>query len=76
MNRATLRLTIAALMVVVCGWAHGQDAADNIAPEIATGISDRQTVSARRFMVAAANPYAVKAGAMFWLPAATPLTPW
>ena len=62
MKRATLRLKIAASLILVCGWAHGQDAADSVAPEIASGISERETVSARRFMVAAANPYAVKAG--------------
>ncbi|MCP4320017.1 MAG: gamma-glutamyltransferase [Hyphomicrobiales bacterium] len=42
--------------------ALGQDAADSVAPEIATGISSRQAVSAKDFMVATANPYATKAG--------------
>ncbi|MCY6379933.1 gamma-glutamyltransferase [Hoeflea prorocentri] len=62
MKRAALRVTIAAGMVALCGWALAQDAADSVAPEIATGISDREAVKTRRFMVAAANPHAVKAG--------------
>ncbi|MDA4846468.1 gamma-glutamyltransferase [Hoeflea poritis] len=48
--------------LVIAGWAHGQQAADSVAPEIATGISDRQAVSTGSFMVASANPHATRAG--------------
>lgn len=39
-----------------------QEAADSVAPEIASGVSDKQMVTAQDFMVAAANPYASQAG--------------
>ncbi|MCR9135577.1 MAG: gamma-glutamyltransferase [Alphaproteobacteria bacterium] len=42
--------------------ALSQEAADAVAPELATGISDRTSVSTEKFMVAAANPLAAKAG--------------
>lgn len=42
--------------------AAAQEAADSVAPEMASGISDKQMVTAKNFMVAAANPHATKAG--------------
>ncbi|KZL19278.1 Gamma-glutamyltranspeptidase precursor [Pseudovibrio axinellae] len=39
-----------------------QEAADKVAPEMASGISDKQMVTAQKFMVVAANPHASKAG--------------
>ncbi|KZK87533.1 Gamma-glutamyltranspeptidase precursor [Pseudovibrio sp. Ad13] len=42
--------------------AQAQEAADSIAPEMASGISDKQMVTAQKFMVVAANPHASKAG--------------
>ena len=47
---------------VFSGIAAAQDAADGFAPEIATGISERSLQVAEKFMVAAANPHASKAG--------------
>ncbi|WP_136656330.1 gamma-glutamyltransferase [Nitratireductor sp. XY-223] len=60
--RNATKATIFSALLVFAGWAHGQQAADSVAPEIATGISDRKAVSAERFMVAAANPHATRAG--------------
>ena len=42
--------------------ALSQEAADAVAPEMATGISERSAVTTEKYMVAAANPLAVKAG--------------
>ncbi|WP_108819960.1 gamma-glutamyltransferase [Pseudovibrio sp. Alg231-02] len=42
--------------------AQAQEVADSIAPEMASGISDKQMVTAQKFMVVAANPHASKAG--------------
>ncbi len=39
-----------------------QEAADSVAPEMASGVSDKQMVTAQDFMVVAANPYASQAG--------------
>ncbi|WP_343216907.1 gamma-glutamyltransferase [Kistimonas asteriae] len=39
-----------------------QDVADSVAPEEGTGTTTQERVSANEFMVAAANPHAVKAG--------------
>ncbi len=39
-----------------------QEAADGVAPEIATGISDRTMQTAEKFMISAANPLAAQAG--------------
>lgn len=60
--RNSIKAAFFSAALVFAGWAHGQQAADSVAPEIATGISDRQAVSAERFMVASANPHATRAG--------------
>ncbi|WP_087018249.1 gamma-glutamyltransferase [Thaumasiovibrio subtropicus] len=39
-----------------------QQAADDIAPELSSGVSDKQAVNASQFMVASANPLATEAG--------------
>ncbi|GHB24061.1 gamma-glutamyltranspeptidase [Pseudovibrio japonicus] len=39
-----------------------QEAADSVAPEMASGVSDKQMVTAQKFMVVAANPHASQAG--------------
>lgn len=57
-------IPLTALMLTI-GLTHAalsQEAADAVAPEMATGISDRTSVSTENFMVAAANPLAAKAG--------------
>lgn len=57
-------LPVSALMLTI-GLTHAalsQEAADSVAPEMATGITDRTSVSTEKFMVAAANPLAAKAG--------------
>ena len=59
-SRFTLGLTLALLLAATP--LSAQEAADNVAPEIATGISARQAVNASTHMVAAANPLATKAG--------------
>ena len=55
-------LTTLALILGPTASLQAQQAADAIAPEIASGISDREAVSTEKFMVAAAHPQAVKAG--------------
>lgn len=53
------------LAILIALWAaSGPAHADRgrIAPEPATGVAEKSVVTADRFMVAAANPYAVKAG--------------
>jgi len=57
-------LPVSALMLTI-GLTHAalsQEAADAVAPEMATGITDRTSVSTKKLMVAAANPLAAKAG--------------
>ncbi|WP_419910173.1 gamma-glutamyltransferase [Hoeflea sp.] len=56
------RAVLFSALFAFAGSAYGQQAADSVAPEIATGISDRQAVRAETFMVAAANPHATRAG--------------
>ncbi len=60
------RYAVAIAMVVGLGssaplWA--QEAADAVAPEAASGAQTRQLVRGKDWMVAAANPHAVRAGA-------------
>jgi len=59
---AKVSTTALALLFTCSLGAQAQDAADGFAPEIATGISDRTMQVAEKFMVAAANPHAAKAG--------------
>ncbi len=42
--------------------ALAQQSADAVSPEIATGVSEKEVVTAQKYMVSAANPYASKAG--------------
>ncbi len=55
-------LTAVALILGPAASVNAQQAADAVVPEIASGISDRAAVTTEKFMVAAANPLAVKAG--------------
>ncbi|MEX3010066.1 gamma-glutamyltransferase [Hoeflea sp. TYP-13] len=57
-----IKLGLAAAFMAVSISVFGQDAADSVAPEIATGISERQAVTASDFMVVTANPHATRAG--------------
>ncbi|MEM9108090.1 MAG: gamma-glutamyltransferase [Pseudomonadota bacterium] len=57
-----LRWSFAAALMLLVSPVIAQEAADSVAPEIATGVSERQAVSAPTHMVAAANPHATKAG--------------
>lgn len=59
------RCLAAAFAAVFCSMAQAQvavDAHENLNPEIASGYTSRQAVSARDFMVATANPLATQAG--------------
>jgi gamma-glutamyltranspeptidase/glutathione hydrolase len=58
------RISLAALLLSLSSAhiAFPQEAADGVAPEIATGVSARTATTAEKFMVAAANPIAAKAG--------------
>ncbi len=42
--------------------ASGQDVADKVQPEAATGVTIREPVTAKSYMISAANPHAVRAG--------------
>lgn len=55
---------LGAFFTVVClsGSALAQQAADAVAPESESGITDQKLVKAKDFMVVAANPYATQAG--------------
>ena len=57
-----IKLNVAAGLLFLAAHVHAQEAADKVAPEIATGISSRQAVTAQTHMVASANPLATKAG--------------
>lgn len=59
---AVSALTAIGLVIGLPALTQAQQAADAVAPEIATGISNRTAVQAENFMVAAANPIAAKAG--------------
>jgi gamma-glutamyltranspeptidase/glutathione hydrolase len=57
------KLVAAIVMTTIpVGMVHAQEAADGFAPEIATGVSPRTLQTAQKFMIAAANPHAAKAG--------------
>jgi len=59
------RCLAVAFTVALCSMAQAQvavDAHENLNPEIASGYTSRQAVSARDFMVATANPLATQAG--------------
>lgn len=57
------RTTISALLLVLTlSPAVAQQAADEVAPEIATGLETKELVTARRQMVVAAHPLAAEAG--------------
>ena len=59
---ALIAVFVSALFVFAFPSQATEQVADSVAPEIATGISDRAAVTAKDFMVAAANPLAAKAG--------------
>lgn len=62
LKKACIPLSALALTVGLANTALSQEAADAVAPEMATGMSERAAVTTEKFMVAAANPLAAKAG--------------
>lgn len=62
LKMACMPLSALALTISLTHGAHSQEAADAIAPEMATGISERTATTTEKFLVAAANPHAAKAG--------------
>lgn len=62
LKMACMPLSALALTISLTHGAHSQEAADAIAPEMATGISERTATTTKNFLVAAANPHAAKAG--------------
>ncbi|MEM6464645.1 MAG: gamma-glutamyltransferase [Pseudomonadota bacterium] len=58
-----IRLSLVAALAVLWSHAYAQQAADSVAPEMATGMSSREAVRASSHMVATANPLSTKAGA-------------
>lgn len=54
-------LTTSLLLASTSGWA--DQAADSVAPEQSTGVEQKQLVTAKDWMVTAANPIATQAGA-------------
>lgn len=62
LKMACMPLSALALTISLTHGAHSQEAADAIAPEMATGISERTATTTENFLVAAANPHAAKAG--------------
>ncbi len=55
-------VTLTAIGLLIGPVSFAQQATDAVAPEIASGVSDRTAVTTEKFMVAAANPIAAKAG--------------
>ena len=53
---------LAAFLVLLTMPAAAQQAADTVAPEAPSGVTERRAVTAERHMVAAANPLAAQAG--------------
>lgn len=62
LKMACMPLSALALTISLTHGTHSQEAADAIAPEMATGISERTATTTENFLVAAANPHAAKAG--------------
>ncbi|WP_425313743.1 gamma-glutamyltransferase [Pseudovibrio exalbescens] len=63
MKKLILALSVAtALGFTATSGLNAQQAADAVAPEAASGTTEKPLVRADEFMVAAANPYAVQAG--------------
>ena len=60
--RETLAKGAMALGLLLATPALAQQAADTLAPEIASGTEEKAPVKARRQMVVAANPFAAEAG--------------
>jgi len=56
------KCSVLTVLLVCSTWVLAQEEADGFAPEIATGVSERNMQEAEKFMVAAANPHAAQAG--------------
>ncbi len=59
---AAASLSAIALVALVAWPAAAQVAAQDVAPEAASGFSEKKAVQARQFMIATANPHASQAG--------------
>ena len=64
MHRFSPLLVLFALCLYAGGFstASAQDVADSVAPELATGVTQKPLVKAKKMMVVAANPHASQAG--------------
>ncbi|MDX1319421.1 MAG: gamma-glutamyltransferase, partial [Oceanospirillum sp.] len=63
-NQPSLRYAIGITVAIfsTAGPAQAQQVADNLAPEAASGFETKAAHTAEKFIVTAANPYAVEAG--------------